>query len=93
MTIDNPYDDLFEMLWIRDWYHKIDKEWLGDRIIVHGHTPTPVFTIKNTLKRLNTLPVINIDAGCFIDRPEFGHLCAVDLSNKEFIFQENIDRS
>ncbi|MDX1667739.1 MAG: metallophosphoesterase family protein, partial [Saprospiraceae bacterium] len=33
----DPLKDEDSMLWIRDWYGQIDREWLDGRVIVHGH--------------------------------------------------------
>jgi len=59
--IKSPFEDKKEMIWIRYWYDDIDRNWLGDRIIVHGHTPTHQLTIKNSVKELAEIPALNID--------------------------------
>ncbi len=35
----DPLADEVDIIWIRNWYVQINKEWLGNRIIIHGHTP------------------------------------------------------
>ena len=79
------------MLWIRDWYEKIEREWLKDRVIVHGHTPIPRPLIVKQLKKLDILPALDIDAGCVFKGNYLKYLCAFDLDNRQLFFQENIE--
>jgi serine/threonine protein phosphatase 1 len=83
----SPFEHQDQMLWIRNWYIDLDLEWLGERYIVHGHTPTPYATIQNLFRHFNGLRVINIDAGCVFRQAGYGHLCAVDLSNRILYFE------
>ncbi len=89
----NPFSDQDAMLWIRQWYEDIDKQWLGTRVIVHGHTPMKKTTIEEQLRNLHNLPVLDIDAGCVYAgrRPEMGYLCAFDLDEQVLHFQKNVD--
>lgn len=89
----NPFKNRREMIWIRDWYEEIDREWLGDRIIVHGHTPVRQLEIKNSIGQLAEIPAIDIDNGCPFESVGFGNLCAFELGTQAFTFQANIDRS
>ena len=89
--IESPFEDKKEMIWIRYWYDDIDRDWLGDRIIVHGHTPTHQLDIKNSIKELAKIPALNIDNGCCFERSGLGHLCALELGKNEVTFQANID--
>lgn len=86
-----PLTDNEQMIWIRHWYEKIDKNWLGDRLIVHGHTPTRQLEIKNSIKELEEIPAINIDNGCCFESFGFGHLCALELGTKVLTFQANVE--
>ena len=88
-----PFQDKHALLWIRDWYEKIDKDWLGDRVVVHGHTPQALSSIQSRLHHLDSLPVLNIDGGCFMGNknPDFGHLVAVDWTNKKLISVKNCE--
>lgn len=86
-----PLQDTHEMIWVRHFYDDIDKDWLGNRIIVHGHTPTRQLTIKMGMKELEEIPAINIDAGCVFESFGLGHLCAINLDTKQLIFHANID--
>src|SRR5205085_3034965 len=53
----NIFEDTNAMLWIRDF--KIDKNKLGDNIIIHGHNPKPIEYILGQ-KITNA---VNIDGG------------------------------
>ncbi len=75
------------LLWLRNWYDAIDRDWLGDRIVVHGHTPRPHILIKNQLQKLDYQPVLNIDAGCVFDHRGMGYLCAFDLDERQVYFE------
>ena len=89
----DPFSDKEAMLWIRGWYRNLDRQWLGEQVIVHGHTPIPTTQITKSLENLKTIPILNIDAGCvYKGREEFGNLCAFDLTHQVLFFQENIDR-
>jgi len=87
----DPLTDKEAMIWIREWYHTIDRAWLGNRIIVHGHTPTSKSTIELNLKNLEKTPVIDIDAGCVFNHKKYGHLCALNLDELTFSFQDRVE--
>lgn len=63
-NIPFPFSDEDEMLWIRNWYPDLNRNWLGERIIVHGHTPMPKEDIQLQFKNLDKLPILDIDGGC-----------------------------
>jgi len=89
----NPFDEFHAMLWEREWYDRIDYRWLGDRKILHGHTPIIKSTMIKSLYNLETTQYLDIDAGCVHKgkEPGYGHLACFLLNEKEIIFQENID--
>jgi serine/threonine protein phosphatase 1 len=89
----NPLKGKRAMLNLRNWYRRIDYGWLGDRQIVHGHTPLTRTRIEAQVRPGKRLyPVFDIDAGCFHDKPGMGHLCAFDLDTHTFTFVANQDR-
>jgi len=94
---ENPLADTASMLWERRWYTRMKTEagrkWLGDRIVVHGHTPIPKSIIEFSLSNLKDCPAINIDNGCAYSKPNMSNLCAFDLTNKVFHFHSNIDNN
>ena len=89
---EDPLEDEEEMLWIRDWYADIDYAWLGERRIVHGHTPQAGDVIRAMARDLPGKHVLNIDAGCvFSHYPGMGYLCAFDMDQGTLLFQACID--
>lgn len=87
----NPLEDFSEMIWIRRWKQDLDREWLGDRIVVHGHTPTNLEEIKTEAKHLTQMPVLDIDGGCCFDFAGLGHLVAFELGSQKIYAQPRID--
>jgi len=89
---ENPLKELKDMLWIRDWYDDINKEWLQGTTIVHGHTTMKRAKIEDMLTEVEENGVLDIDNGCvFMDSEDKGGLCAFDMTNQKLYFQENID--
>jgi len=87
--IADPLEDEIAMLWIRNWYDQLDRNWLGDRLIVHGHTPQPRAQIELQLSQIDGLPVLDIDCGCVYPREGMHQLCAFDLTNRSLYFVQN----
>lgn len=94
-TRGDPFYNNKELIWIRDWYRGIDKDWLGDRIIIHGHTILTKANIIWQYENLSKNQYLGIDCGAFIDHssyPHYGHMCAYDRTNHEIYFQTNLDK-
>lgn len=91
--LPDPLSNPEALLWIRDYYNDLDRDWLDGRLLIHGHTPTPRPMIEKQFDGLPEFPILNIDCGCVFRQREFGlgYLCAVDLTNRQLYFQENID--
>lgn len=89
----HPLEDRQSMLWIREWYDQINYDWLGDRIVIHGHTPVSKETILRQRQFLEEQQYLDIDAGCVHKgkRPGLSDLCAFDMTNRRLYFQKNID--
>ena len=87
-----PLEDEAALLWLREWYDRIDREWLDDRIVIHGHTPRPSYLLRRQVERLELIPAVNIDAGCVFTYQGLGHLCAFDLDARQYYFEPNVDR-
>lgn len=89
---ESPLSERRDMVWIRNWYDDLDKEWLQEAIIIHGHTTTEKKQIEEMLLNINELPVLAIDNGCvFTRKSDRGRLCAFDLVGQKLFFQENIE--
>ncbi|MEL6276859.1 MAG: hypothetical protein AAFU03_17300, partial [Bacteroidota bacterium] len=92
-SVPNPFEDLESIIMIRRWYANINHQWLGDKKIVHGHTPIDEETMLNqTYPTRHPYPVYNIDGGCFMSRRGFGHLAVFDLDLRSFKRFANIDQ-
>ncbi len=88
----DPLKEDINMLYLRNWYDTIDYEWLGNRKIIHGHTPISDFQMIDMLDQIDQMKVLNIDGGCFVQhRPGKGNLCAFDMTNFELTFQKRLD--
>ena len=75
------------MIWIRNFI--VDQKIVGNRKIVHGHTPTPANKIYQTTTNPN-VQVINIDGGCVYKQvPGLGYLTALDLDSLELHVVQN----
>lgn len=94
-TLSDPLQGLYAMLWTRQsadgWQNRLNRAWLGDRVIVHGHTPLSRKSIEAALNKLSTLPVLDIDAGCVYPRQGFGNLCALHLDTRQLTFVPRMD--
>jgi serine/threonine protein phosphatase 1 len=88
-------EDKTSMLWSRSWYDDIDYEWLGERIIIHGHTPQSRMESDEQLAFIQTQRYLNIDNGCvFAHRVrgmDMGNLLAFDMTNQVLNSVANID--
>ena len=87
----NPLEDTYAMLWVRYWYDEIDFDWLGDRIIVHGHTPEPMSAVRFGIQHMASKQRVCIDSGCAHTRKGMGYLTALNLDTKEGIFVKRLD--
>lgn len=76
---------------IRDYEVDLDKT--GGRKILHGHSPTNLSQIEETLRANNSLH-IGLDAGCaYRKNPKQGQLIALNLDTWQWKTQKNIDES
>ncbi len=89
---NKPLDDRDAMIWIRGWYDDLDREWLNNRVIIHGHTPTKRPVLEERLDNIEEVPIVNVDCGCYYNREGLGFLAAFDLDNQTYIFQKNVEK-
>lgn len=93
----DPLEDQRDLLIIRRWYDFIRYDWLGQRIVLHGHTPMPYYDIEEQHLHLGQNRYLDLDAGCVYagsDRPDragLGYLCAFDMTNRMLTFQKNVE--
>lgn len=91
LTIADPLADREAMLWIRYDEREVRRDWLGDRTIIHGHTPYARRRIQRQVEERKTTPLVGIDNGCVYLRSGMNHLCALDLDTMKLIFEPNVD--
>ncbi|MET3540522.1 serine/threonine protein phosphatase 1 [Pontibacter aydingkolensis] len=83
------FKDTDAMLNIRNY--KIDWAKINNKRLLHGHTPTPLHSIKKAAYHQDSR--INLDAGCvYFRNAAFGNLVALDLDSQELFILPNVDR-
>ena len=91
--VGDPMTDAVSMRWIRDWYDQIDYNWLGNRYVIHGHTPQPRSVIEDQWQQFEKNRFLDLDGGCVYDRPGMGHLCWVNLTQRTLHFKKRVQSS
>jgi serine/threonine protein phosphatase 1 len=88
---DDPLKDYNAMMWIRDF--QVSKQLTGGRVVIHGHTPTPLPEIQNQIEKSSENMRICLDNGCvYKNRHEdLGNLLALELPSRKLFIQPNID--
>jgi serine/threonine protein phosphatase 1 len=86
--LDDPFKDEISMLNIR--YMTVLPEKIENRAIIHGHVPTPISEITNSLTFQQNH--ISIDGGCVYRHiHSLNRLVALDIDSKKLYIQTNID--
>lgn len=71
--------------------YKVDWEKLDNKLLLHGHTPLALHSIKKAVAHKK--PCLNLDAGCVYYRnASLGNLVALDLDTQKLFVQPNQDR-
>jgi len=84
---DNPLDDIDSMIWGRS--DSYNDTFLQNRILVHGHTPTPYTVIQKNIRNRQS-KIINLDGGCvYKNNKSLGHLLALELNSRELFCIKN----
>lgn len=87
--IDNPFEDTFSMIWVRDF--KVDLAKTKNKKIIHGHVPVELEFIDLVLGSSN-YNFLCLDNGVYIqNRTGYGNLLAFNIDTKEMLVQPNID--
>jgi len=92
-ALQNPLQDEHAMMWQRNWYNQINYDWLGNRVIIHGHTPLPKNEISAMQKTMTKQQYLDIDGGCVHkgNRAGQGFLSCLVLGENQLIFEKNRD--
>lgn len=89
--LQNPLKDTSAIMHIRNWYDKINFDWLGEKVIIHGHTYTNKISIEQMRDNVILNQVINIDCACAYNNKDESFLCALNLDDLSLTFQPNIE--
>lgn len=84
MKIEDPLLDIDTILWERDPERYLNNNWLGERKLIHGHTPTSRGEILSTIEAGEQ--IICIDNGSFVNRKNYGSLCVLHLESLQVHF-------
>lgn len=77
---------------IRNWYKDIDYKWLGNRIILHGHTPVTKHRVQFQASNIHVNQYLDLDAGCVYHKKKgMGKLAIFEMESQTITFQKNID--
>lgn len=89
-NIQNPFDDVRSMMWMRDF--KVNLQKTGGKKVIHGHVPIEYSMIETFIKSTN-YDFIALDNGVYYkdSKVGFGNLMALELDSLELIAQPNID--
>ena len=86
--IENPFEDKYSMLWLRDF--KVDKNKTGGKKVIHGHIPVEMSMID--LFKNNNYDFLSLDNGIYYENKDgFGNLLAYNIDTNEIIIQPNLD--
>jgi len=87
--LDNPFEDKYSMIWIREFEVKPEK--IKNKRLIHGHVPVNFDLIYQAIHSKNS-PFIALDNGIyFTNRKGFGNLIALELTEMEYIAQTLLD--
>lgn len=90
-NLPDPFMDKQAMIWERYWYTKVNKNWVNNRVILHGHTPTKIEEILRMYESMNDMFALILDSGCVFRMEGMHHLTAFDMTKRELHFQPNVD--
>ncbi len=89
---EDPLADKQAMLWIRYFQEDIDLDWLGDRIVVHGHTPATASQIEADIRFMSMNKCCCIDSGCAFTKQGLGYLTVLNLDTLEARQLKRVDQ-
>jgi serine/threonine protein phosphatase 1 len=85
----DPLSDIHSLLYRRE--EDYPEDIVGERRLIHGHTPVPLSSIIERLKTPG-VKVLNLDGGCvYTNYPGLGVLVALDLDQMTLYSARNID--
>lgn len=88
-ALDDPFEDRFSMIWIREF--TVDPKKIHNKTIIHGHVPVNLEYIDMAVKAKDSR-VIDLDNGIYFSRmPGYGNLVALELTGMEYTVQSVMD--
>lgn len=88
--IENPFEDTFSMLWIRDFV--VDPKKINEKKIIHGHVPLSLEMIE-IIKNSPRYHLISLDNGIYrTNDAGYGNLLAFNIETSEICIQTNVDK-
>jgi serine/threonine protein phosphatase 1 len=80
---DDVFEDDYAMLWLRNYIVRPEK--INNKIIVQGHTPTPLEAIEASIENAEGKYRIWLDNGCVYGpvRSDMGNLCCLRLEDRK----------
>jgi serine/threonine protein phosphatase 1 len=86
---EDPFEDKFSMIWIRDY--QVVPAKINNKTIIHGHVPVNLEYIDMAVNTPGT-HVVGIDNGVyFLNRPGYGNLVALNLTSMDYVVQSCMD--
>ncbi len=94
----NPLDldeesNRHHIIWRRDWYETINYEWLGNRYIVHGHTPIFQDEFFENIINVETNRYLNLDTGCVFPHSGRGILTCIEINSGKLAMMDYAEDS
>jgi serine/threonine protein phosphatase 1 len=87
--IEDPFEDKYSMIWIREF--NVDSEKIGGKKIIHGHVPVNLEFIDMAVKTPDS-KFVDLDNGIyFSNRAGYGNLVALELNSMQYAVQSLMD--
>ena len=87
--LEDPFEDKFSMIWIREF--NVDSKKIGNKKIIHGHVPVNLEFIDMAVNNKDS-KFIDIDNGIyFANKAGYGNLVALELTTMEYAAQSLMD--
>ena len=91
-ALENPLSNPTDLMWMRNWYDKVDYEWLGERYLLHGHVPVVERELWEQYDYLERGRILCLDGGTPNAHLEgFGYMSAFDLDTWELLTQASVE--
>lgn len=92
---EEPLEDFSSMIYARGY--QVDSAKIGNKTLIHGHTPTGIDKIRYQVENFEITGEINLDNGCVYkndpskQHKDLGRLCCLELDRMYLYEQEYVD--